>query len=98
MLFSQVIHTPIGNILARTDGIFLISLDFSTLPREDALVRNSILDQTEKELGEYFSGKRKGFDIPLAPEGTDFQKSAWKGLTQIPYGETRNYTEQALLA
>jgi methylated-DNA-[protein]-cysteine S-methyltransferase len=51
--------------------------------------------QLRQELGEYFAGKRKSFDVKLAPEGTEFQKAAWKALTKIPFGQTRSYGEQA---
>ena len=49
------------------------------------------------ELSEYFAGKRREFTIPLKPEGTDFQMSAWLALQKIPYGETRSYGQQAAL-
>lgn len=47
------------------------------------------------QLREYFAGTRRRFDLPLAPEGTDFQRRAWAALRGIPYGETRSYSEQA---
>ena len=47
------------------------------------------------ELSEYFAGKRKNFDLPIACEGTEFQKKVWKALLDIPYGETRSYREIA---
>ena len=50
----------------------------------------------EKELDEYFNGKRKEFNIPLEPEGTEFQKKVWKALLEIPYGQTRSYKEIAI--
>lgn len=53
----------------------------------------SILDKTEKELAEYFAGSRKSFDIPLLLVGTDFQKSVWQVLREIPYGEVVSYME-----
>ena len=43
------------------------------------------------QLEEYFQGKRKIFNIPLDPDGTDFEKSVWKNLKTIPYGTTTNY-------
>jgi len=46
-------------------------------------------------LAEYFAGRRREFDLPLDPAGTDFQRRAWLALTEIPYGETRTYGEQA---
>ncbi|MGL4233903.1 MAG: methylated-DNA--[protein]-cysteine S-methyltransferase [Casimicrobium sp.] len=51
--------------------------------------------QLRQELGEYFAGKRKRFEVKLAPEGTEFQRAAWKALTKIPFGQTRSYGEQA---
>ena len=59
------------------------------------MVANLLQPQTEKQLSEYFSGKRKDFDIPLAPKGTVFQLMAWRELSKIPYGETISYGEQA---
>jgi O-6-methylguanine DNA methyltransferase len=53
------------------------------------------LGEVEKQLGEYFRGTRKTFDIALAPEGTDFQKRVWAELLRIPYGETISYMELA---
>lgn len=58
---------------------------------------NGIIRKTESELLEYFKGKRKNFDIPLEPQGSEFQKKAWKILQKIPYGETISYKEEALL-
>ena len=48
-----------------------------------------------RQLREYFSGTRKEFDLPLAPEGTPFQRKVWSELRAIPYGETRTYGEIA---
>ena len=49
-----------------------------------------------KQLREYFEHKRKVFDLPLEITGTDFQKSVWKELLKIPYGETISYKELAI--
>ncbi len=56
---------------------------------------NDILIETQNQLDEYFLGLRKDFDIPLLFNGTEFQKSAWKALLDIPYGKTISYGEQA---
>lgn len=50
-----------------------------------------------KQLGEYFSGKRQTFDLPLDLQGTFFQLQAWHALLEIPFGQTRSYSEQAAL-
>lgn len=57
----------------------------------------SVLDKTEKELAEYFAGSRKSFNIPLLLVGTDFQKSVWQALQEIPYGEVVTYMDIAHL-
>lgn len=48
-----------------------------------------------KQLAEYFAGKRRRFDLPLAPGGTAFQREVWRELMRIPYGETRSYRQLA---
>ena len=48
-----------------------------------------------EQLGEYFDGNRRAFDVPLVLTGTPFQERVWEGLQTIPYGETRSYQEQA---
>src|SRR5260370_32055057 len=48
-----------------------------------------------RQLREYFSGHRSTFDLPLAPEGTAFQRAVWRGLQEIPYGTTISYGELA---
>jgi methylated-DNA-[protein]-cysteine S-methyltransferase len=47
------------------------------------------------QLGEYFAGKRREFDLDLAPVGTDFQLRVWQALSEIPYGAVRNYGDIA---
>lgn len=57
--------------------------------------KNRYLAETEKQLKEYFSGKRKTFDLKLDFVGTDFQRTVWSALQNIPYGKTRSYGEIA---
>ena len=57
---------------------------------------NSIIAQANTQLREYFANKRTTFDIPLwREEGSDFQKSVWRALEAIPYGQTCSYGELA---
>ncbi len=56
---------------------------------------NDFSHKVSKELDEYFEGKRKSFDIELAPIGTDFQKKVWDALLKIPYGATCTYKDIA---
>lgn len=50
-----------------------------------------VIKQTKQELNEYFEGKRTEFSIPMNLAGTDFQKSVWKALLEIPFGKTESY-------
>lgn len=47
------------------------------------------------QMAEFFAGERKQFDLPLAPQGSDFQKKVWAGLLEIPMGESISYAELA---
>lgn len=53
--------------------------------------KSHVISDTIKQLDEYFSGKRRIFDIPLQPVGTDFQQQVWKALREIPFGQTSSY-------
>jgi len=56
---------------------------------------SALTDLAAEQLVEYFAGKRKQFDVPIRPVGTDFQEAVWKALLNIPYGETRSYKQIA---
>ena len=56
---------------------------------------DEILQETRKQLDEYFDMSRKEFDIPLITVGTDFQKSVWDALMKVPYGTTSTYLQIA---
>jgi len=102
--------TPIGPMFAcaSSEGICLLEFtdrrmletEFSDLcKRLDAVIlpgKNIYLEQVQTELLEYFSGNRKIFTVPLHTPGTEFQKSVWKILQDIPYGESHSYTQQAI--
>jgi AraC family transcriptional regulator of adaptative response/methylated-DNA-[protein]-cysteine methyltransferase len=103
------ILTPLGPMLAAAtdDGICLLEfIDRRMLETQLSRVSKSLnaknvpgshhyFDPLNQQLDEYFSGKRKEFDIPLVLPGTPFQKRVWAGLQAIPYGSTRSYKEQA---
>ncbi len=54
-----------------------------------------VLVETQRQLSDYFAGKRREFSLPLDFVGTEFQKKVWKALLTIPYGETRSYGQIA---
>jgi methylated-DNA-[protein]-cysteine S-methyltransferase len=95
--YLRLINTPIGKMIAVADENAILSLDFTA---KSVPVQNSdtpLLIRLEEELREYFEGKRKIFTLPLAPDGTPFQKKVWETLRIIPYGETISYAEEAKL-
>lgn len=85
-----------GSIIVRAndEAVTRIDLDASHRPSGTAQ-RNAILRDAETQLKDYFSGRREEFDLPLAPEGTDFQMKVWNALTKIPFGQSRTYGQIA---
>jgi methylated-DNA-[protein]-cysteine S-methyltransferase len=57
--------------------------------------RHPVLLETERQLREYFAGKRKRFDVKMDFAGTEFQRKVWQALLAIPFGETRSYGDIA---
>jgi methylated-DNA-[protein]-cysteine S-methyltransferase len=57
-----------------------------------------VLEEASRQLGEYFAGERRRFDLPLAPEGSEFQQRAWQAIAAIPCGETTSYAAIAAAA
>ena len=89
-----VFETPLGKIIAVADEEGLCSLDFD----ENASAsdeENVHLTQLQRELSEYFAGKRKTFDVRLNPKGTPFQRAVWRTLCDIPYGSVISYSQEA---
>lgn len=75
------------------DGDGLCALRFAAAGEEmDAA---PVLMQAERELEEYFAGRRTAFSVPLSMHGTPFQMEVWAALRTIPYGETRSYASLA---
>jgi methylated-DNA-[protein]-cysteine S-methyltransferase len=92
---TQFIYkSDLGNILIEAEDKELTAISFSKKKATKA-TNNSAIKKCVKQLDEYFKGKRASFDLPLKIEGTDFQKKVWRGLTRIPYGETRSYGQIA---
>ncbi len=102
--------TPLGPMIAgaTNEGICLLEFterrafevelrDLSRLLKANLVYGdNGHISRLEKQLAEYFDGKRKDFDVPLVTPGSKFQKSVWRQLRTIPYGKTRSYEEQAV--
>ncbi len=95
---SLNLASPIGDLLLVASPNGLRRIDFPPAGERDGTwVEEStpILAEAVRQLTEYFDGERRSFDLPLEPEGTDFQLSVWKVLRSIPFGQTISYGEQA---
>jgi methylated-DNA-[protein]-cysteine S-methyltransferase len=86
------LHTPLGEVTISEDGGAIVALDWGRGRDQEA---TPLLRDACDQLQEYFDGKRMSFDLPLAPEGSDFQKRVWAALCAIPPGETRSYADIA---
>jgi methylated-DNA-[protein]-cysteine S-methyltransferase len=95
------VDSPLGRlrVFARDRGIVAIHLpnqaNAQVLQSEESS-RHSVLRAAAKQLEEWFAGRRRAFDLPLAAVGTSFQQSVWSALQAIPFGETRSYQQLAI--
>jgi AraC family transcriptional regulator of adaptative response/methylated-DNA-[protein]-cysteine methyltransferase len=106
---TKRILTPLGPMLAGATDEGICLLEFVDRRMLETQIRrlssrlrarfvpgaSTLLDRLQRELQEYFSGRRTDFTVPLVMPGTPFQKKVWTELLVIPYGTTRSYKEQA---
>lgn len=96
-----VYQSPVGPLLIAGDHEALRYIFFPRNGKEARPERGWVesatgpVAQTVEQLHEYFAGRRREFDLPLAVEGTEFQQTVWRALQEIPYGETISYGELA---
>jgi methylated-DNA-[protein]-cysteine S-methyltransferase len=95
-------ESPVGNLKLVASDLDLVAIlwqnDSPGRVRLGEMVadeRNPILVETERQLSEYFAGKRRTFSVALDMRGTRFQKDVWEMLLAIPFGETRTYAQLA---
>jgi methylated-DNA-[protein]-cysteine S-methyltransferase len=98
---SMVMPSPIGQLLMESSPMGVMRLAFLTDDEAAALpplslglnpnsTGSSILVAAASQLGAFFAGKRRGFDLPLDLKGSDFQRSVWRAMLKIPFGETQD--------
>jgi methylated-DNA-[protein]-cysteine S-methyltransferase len=95
-LLMKTIASPVGELrlFARGDALTGVYAGMQT-PPEARAGKARILDRAAEQLAAYFAGELTVFDLPLAPEGTEFQQKVWMQLRAIPFGETRSYGQLA---
>lgn len=89
-------NTPVGKLCIGERNDAITRVTWQQLPKEWVLEETELIRKCKQELDEFFEGKRKTFNLPLAPEGTAFQKKVWDALREIPYGQTRTYKDIAI--
>lgn len=93
---TTIYNSPLGKLLieAVDDHITMITNDIDERI-DKAEDDNKLLEETKRQLDEYFAGKRKTFTLPLVFNGTKYRKTVWEELLKIPYGTTISYSELA---
>jgi len=96
--------SPLGEMLLAASSQGLTRIEFKDCLSEKTLLllkenyqlgSNSLIEQTKKELQEYYKGERLDFDLPIDVTGTEFQEQVWQTLQTIPYGLTWSYEDLA---
>jgi methylated-DNA-[protein]-cysteine S-methyltransferase len=98
----RTVKTPLGVLRVAASEDSVLSLELPRRRSEPALERwlrshvphaseTDVLRQALAQLREYFAGKRRQFDLPVDPAGTDFQRRVWEAIAAIPFGETTSY-------
>ena len=90
---AVIIDSPVGPLTLEAEADGLTRIAFGVVHHDDS--PHSVLQTAIRQLDEFFAGKRKTFDVPLALRGTAFQLEVWRALSKIPYGATRSYTQIA---
>lgn len=96
---TRSIPSPIGHLLIVGDGRWITGL-FMTRQRrfptlEGALEDPGAFDDAVRQLGEWFEGRRRTFELDVRPRGSAFQQQVWDVLREIPFGATMTYGEVA---
>ncbi|MCW2769974.1 MAG: cysteine methyltransferase [Aeromicrobium sp.] len=91
---TRWMDSPIGGLRLHSSAGLVTAIDFDANPR-GGRTSDPVLDRAEQQLTEYFAGERIAFDLPLANDGSEFQKKVWAELVRIPYGETASYGDIA---
>lgn len=96
-MYAYIYQSPVGPLLLAEENGAVTRVCFynNQLLESYELQKTPLLEKTFVQLQEYFAGKRKSFDLPLAPCGTEFQQQVWQALLTIPYGETASYKKIA---
>jgi len=91
---KAIYKTSFGNMMVVEKKGKIDIIDF-TQEEVNTLDATTLTNDVALQLEEYFMGRRKTFDFPMKLEGTEFQQKVWQALREIPYGQTRSYSDIA---
>lgn len=99
-MYYCYLNTPVGELLLAGEEKALCLIEFPEgsmrrEPEADWIYAEKPFTDVMQQLGDYFAGKRRSFDLKLSPGGTEFQRSVLDELQRIPYGLTASYGEIA---
>jgi methylated-DNA-[protein]-cysteine S-methyltransferase len=99
-LVYDVVPAPIGRLIVASDGESIAGVWMANANPGDALWSehrgtDDVLVEARGQLEYYFAARLREFALPLAPNGTDFQRRVWRALQAIPFGTTISYAELA---
>lgn len=86
----SIISSPLGNIFISIQDDSISALRFTTEEVSEEPLDGLFLE-AKKQLDDYFSGKRKSFNLPVLLTGTSFQYKVWEAVNKIPFGQTTSY-------
>ena len=97
-MFTKIVDSPVGRLSITEANGAVARIAWSDHeagePADDLGAQHGetpLLARAARQLGEYFAGERRNFDLPLAPGGTAFQRRIWTEMARIPFGATESY-------
>ena len=95
MIYKSIYSSPLGYMeICADEGKEVTRIYFTSSPSKN-FTESEVTRLAAAQLAEYFAGKRRTFDFPMKPKGTEFQMQVWGACREIPYGETRTYKQLA---
>jgi methylated-DNA-[protein]-cysteine S-methyltransferase len=94
-IFSLTINSPIGILKLISDEQMLKSISFDAVFIEYEGEIPVVLISAKNQLDEYFLGNRQQFDLPIDPDGTEFQRRVWEHVAAVNYSATKSYVDIA---
>lgn len=95
MIYEEYLQTPLGWAVVEASPEGLKAVRVRENPPNTEALPNEHTRACVTQLEAYFEGSLQQFDVPLAPQGTEFQRRVWNKLLKIPFGQTQTYLQMA---